>query len=408
MPASGKWMEYLRFAYDALSSNKVRFLLTTLGILIGVTAIIIIFTAIQSINKYVEGEISSIGSTSLYLSKFPWLITNDYWELRNRPEVTLNDYKKLHSIVRTAKWIAPQYEAMRTIQYQNKNLQRVLTIGSNADYIYTDNAETEYGRFFTEMEVDRARPVCIIGQNVWEELFENEDPLSKRIKINGYPHRIIGILEKKGSFFGFDMDNQVIIPYTTFRGISFHRRGVTIAFRAEEPALIDEMREEIRGGMRRIRKLAPGEPDNFAINQQDMLSDFYNKLTGTSYLVVFIIATISLIVGGIGIMNIMLVSVTERTKEIGVRKAIGATRKNIIYQFLSESVAISSLGGIIGIIFGILIAQGLLQYIELDASVSAGTIIIGYGFSALVGIVSGVYPAVKASRLNPIDALRYE
>jgi putative ABC transport system permease protein len=408
MPASGQWMEYLRFAYDALSSNKVRFLLTTLGILIGVTAIIVIFTAIQSINKYVEGEISSIGSTSLYLSKFPWVITNNYWEMRNRPEVTLDDYKKLHSIVKTAKWIAPQYEAMRTIQYRNKNLQRVYTIGSNADYIYTDNAETEYGRFFTEMEVDRARPVCIIGQNVWDELFENEDPLGKRIKINGYPHRVIGILEKKGSFFGFDMDNQVILPYTTFRGISFHRRGITIAFHAEEPALIDEMREEIRGGMRRIRKLAPGEPDNFAINQQDMLSDFYNKLTGTSYLVVFIIATISLIVGGIGIMNIMLVSVTERTKEIGVRKAIGATRKNIIYQFLSESVAISSLGGIIGIIFGVLIAQGLLQYIKLDATISAGTIIIGYGFSALVGIVSGMYPAVKASRLNPIDALRYE
>lgn len=408
MPVSGQWMEYLRFAYDALSSNKVRFLLTTLGILIGVTAIIIIFTAIQSINKYVEGEISSIGSTSLYLSKFPWVITNNYWELRNRPEVTLDDYKKLHGIVKTARWIAPQYEAMRTIQYRNKNLQRVYTIGSNADYIYTDNAETEYGRFFTEMEVDRARPVCIIGQNVWDELFENEDPLGKRVKINGYPHRVIGILEKKGSFFGFDMDNQVIIPYTTFRGISFHRRGATIAFRTEEPALIDEMREEIRGGMRRIRKLAPGEPDNFAINQQDMLSDFYDKLTGTSYLVVFIIATISLIVGGIGIMNIMLVSVTERTKEIGVRKAIGATRKNIIYQFLSESIAISSLGGIIGIVLGILIAQGLLQYIKLDATVSAGTIIIGYGFSAFVGIVSGMYPAVKAARLNPIDALRYE
>jgi len=408
MPVSGQWLEYIRFAYEALSSNKIRFLLTTLGILIGVTAIIIIFTAIQSINEYVEGEISSIGSTSLYLSKFPWVITNNYWELRNRPEVTLKDYEKLIKVVKTAKWISPQYEAMRTIEYQNKNLQRVYTIGSNAQYIYTDNAETEFGRFFTEMEVYRARPVCIIGQNVWEELFENQNPIGKRIKVNGYPHKVIGVLEKKGSFFGFDMDNQVIIPYTTFQGISFHRRGLTIAFRTDDSRLIDDMREEIRGGMRRIRKIAPNEPDNFAINQQDMLSDLYNKLTGTSYLIVFIIAAISLVVGGIGIMNIMLVSVTERTKEIGIRKAIGATKRNIIFQFLSESVAISSLGGIMGIIFGVLIAKGLLQYIKLDATVSISTILIGYGFSAFVGIISGMYPAVRASRLNPIDALRYE
>ena len=232
--------------------------------------------------------------------------------------------------------------------------------------------------------------------------------MGKRIKINGYPHRVIGILEKKGNFFGFNLDNQVIIPYSTFKGISFHHRGIDVAFRTEDPGLIDDMRDEIRGVMRRIRKLSPGEPDNFAINQQSMLTDLYNNLTRTSYIVVFIIATISLVVGGIGIMNIMLVSVTERTKEIGIRKAIGATRNNIIMQFLSESVAISSLGGVIGIIFGVLIAQVLLQYIKLDATVSLSTVLIGYGFSAFVGIISGMYPAYRAARLNPIDALRYE
>jgi putative ABC transport system permease protein len=408
MPASGQWLEYLRFSFEALTSNKIRFLLTTLGILLGVTAIIVIFTAIQSINQYVEGEISSIGSSSLYLSKFPWVITGDYWELRNRPEIKLDDYEKLKNIVQTAKWISPHFEAMRTLEYGSKSLEDVYTIGTNADYLFTDNAVPEYGRFFTELEVYRAHPVCVIGQNVWDELFELEDPLGKRIKVNGYPHKIVGILEKKGNFFGFNMDNQIILPYTTFRGISFHRRGITVAFRADDPQIIEDMREEIRGGMRRLRKLAPREPDNFAISELDVLTDFYNKLTGTSYLVVFIIATVSLIVGGIGIMNIMLVSVTERTKEIGIRKAIGATRRNIILQFLSESVTISSLGGIIGIILGILIAQALLQYIKLDATVSLVTILIGYGFSAMVGIISGMYPAVRASRLNPIDALRYE
>lgn len=408
MPVSGHVMEYLRFSYDTLTANKIRFLLTTLGILLGVTAIIVIFTAIQSINAYVEGEFSSIGSGSLYLSKFPWVITNNYWELRNRPEVTLEEYKILKDRITNARWISPELEAMRTIEYHNKSLEDVYTIGSNNQYAFTDNAETELGRFFTEMEVYRANPVCVIGQNVQNELFDKEDPIGKRIKINGFPHRVIGVLEKKGSFFGFNMDNQVIIPYTTFRGISFHRRGITIAFRAEDPKVLDDLREEIRGEMRRLRKLAPAESDNFAINQQDMLTDFYNKITGTSYLVVFIIAAISLLVGGIGIMNIMLVSVTERTKEIGIRKAIGATRKNILFQFLSESVTISSLGGIIGIILGVLIAHGLLQYIKLDASVSLTTIFIGYGFSAIVGVISGMYPAYRAARLNPIDALRYE
>ncbi len=408
MSVASQWWEYFRFSYDALTANKIRFLLTTLGIFLGVTAIIVIFTAIQSINSYVKSEFSNIGSSSLYLSKFPWVITDNYWELRNRPEVTLDDYDLLKEKVETASWISPQIEAMRTIEYRNKNLEDVFTVGSNEQYVFTDNAEPEFGRFFTEMEVYRARPVCVIGQNVREELFKGRDPLGKRIKINGHPHRIVGVLKKMGSFFGFNLDNQVIIPYTTFQGISSHHRGISIAFRTDDPLLLDNLRDEIRGEMRKIRKLPPAENDNFAINQQTMLTDFYNKLTGTSYLVVFIIAAISLIVGGIGIMNIMLVSVTERTKEIGIRKAIGATRRNIIMQFLSESVAISSLGGIIGIVAGVLIAQLLLHKIKLDASVTLTTILIGYGFSAFVGIISGLYPAVRASKLHPIDALRYE
>jgi putative ABC transport system permease protein len=405
---SGQFLEYLRFSYESLSANKIRFLLTTLGILLGVTAIIVIFTAIQSINTYVEGEFSSIGSASLYLDKFPWVITNNYWEFRNRPEITVEDYKNMKDKVPTARWVSPQIEAMRTVTYRGKSLEDVYTIGTNDQYAFTDDAITDIGRFFTEMEVYRANPVCVIGQNVMDELFEKENPIGKRIKINGYPHRVVGVLEKKGSFFGFNIDNQVIIPYTTFQGISFHRRGISIAFRADNPRDIDNMREEIRGEMRRLRKIPPAEPDNFSINQQDMLTEFYNKITGTSYLVVFIIAAISLVVGGIGIMNIMLVSVTERTKEIGIRKAIGATRRNILFQFLSESVTISSIGGIIGIILGVLIAQFLLSYIKLDASVSLTTIFIGYFFSAIVGVISGMYPAYRAARLNPIDALRYE
>ncbi len=400
--------EYMRFAWEALTGNKVRMFLTTLGILIGVTAIIIIFTAIQSINHYVNKEFSGLGSSTVYLSKFPWVITDNYWELRNRPEVTLRDYDRLKDRIPSARWISPQIEAMREIAYRNKTLEDVYTVGCNSEYVYTNDADVQFGRFFTSTEVYRAHPVAVIGQKVWEELFGQADPIGERIKINGYPHRVIGVLKEKGSFFGFNMDNQVIIPYTTFQGISFHSRGITVAFRAAKTDQLPELKDEIRGQMRHINKLAPGDEDNFAINQQTMLTDFYNQVTGTSYLVVFIIAGISLVVGGIGIMNIMLVSVTERTREIGIRKAVGATRKQIMLHFLSESVTISSLGGILGLIFGVLIANLLLSVIKLDASVSIATILVGYGFSAFVGVVSGMYPAYKAARLNTIDALRYE
>ncbi len=400
--------EYIRFALEALSANKVRTFLTTLGIIIGVTAIIVIFTAIQSINSYVEDEFSGFGSTTLYLSKFPWVITGNYWELRNRPEVTLKEYKLLKDRVEAADWVSPQLDALRVVKYKNKSLESVYVVGCNEQYPFTNNAIVEFGRFFTEMEVHRARPICVIGKKVQKELFGKEDPLGKRIKINGIPYRVIGILEEKGNFFGFNLDNQILIPYTTFRGAGFRNRGITIAFRAKDASKINELEAEIRGEMRRIRKLSPVAPDNFAINQQTMLTDFYKKITGTSYLVVFIIAAISLIVGGIGIMNIMLVSVTERTREIGIRKAVGATRQQIMMQFLAESITISSLGGIIGIILGVLIASALLHFIKLDTTVSVFTILVGYGFSSFVGVVSGMYPAYKAARLNTIDALRYE
>jgi putative ABC transport system permease protein len=408
MPFGVKYFEYTRFAFDAIFVNKIRSLLTTLGILLGVTAIIVIFTAIQSINSYVEGEFSAIGSSTLYLSKFPWVQSGDFWKYRNRPAVTIDDYKKIKDRIEYAKWMSPQVEALRTVEYRNKSLEDVYTVGCSEQYVETNTSITEVGRFFTASEVHRGRQVGVIGQGVSEELFDNEDPIGKRIKINGYPVKVIGILEKKGSFFGFNMDNQVIVPYTTFKGMSFHRRGIDVVFRAETPELMGDLESEIRGEMRRIRKISPKVEDNFSINQQNMLTDLYHKITSTSYLIVFIIGTISLIVGGIGIMNIMLVSVTERTREIGIRKATGARKGNIMMQFLSESVAISSIGGILGIIIGVGLGQYLLHFIKLEASVSPSTIIIGYGFSAIVGIISGLYPAYKAAKLNPIDALRYE
>jgi len=400
--------EYLVFAWVAFKANKIRSFLTTLGIIIGVTTIILIFTIIQSINQYVEGEFADIGSTSVYVSKFPWVITNNYFELRNRPPVTISEYEALEKYTSYASWISPNIQAMRTVEYKSKSLDDVLVVGCNEDFTETNNVVAEYGRWFTTLEVRHARPVCIIGYTVMEELFGKVDPLGKRVKISGYSYKVIGVMEKKGNFFGFNLDNQVLIPYTSFQGYSLHRRGITVAMKVENPVYLDDMKEETRGILRRVRKLSPREEDNFAINQQNMLNDLYKKVTTTSYLVIFIVAAISLLVGGIGIMNIMLVSVTERTKEVGIRKAVGATKIQIMLHFLFESIVISAFGGVLGMIIGVLVSEIPLNLLKLNASVSVSTVLIGLGFSTFVGIVSGLYPAYKAAKLNPIDALRYE
>jgi len=400
--------EYFRFAWESIKANKIRSFLTTLGILIGVTTIILIFTLIQSINAYVTSELSNIASTTVYVSKFPWVITGNYWELRNRPPVTLKDYKEIRDKSTYARWIAPIFESMRTIQYGSNSLEQVFTIGTNEEYVETDNLDIDIGRWFTPLDVRNGRSVSVIGQTIWEELFHGANPIGKRIKINGFPYKVIGVLEKRGNFFGFNMDNQVIIPYTVFRGFSIHRRGISIAVKAADPAQIENMKDEIRGILRKSRKIPPREKDNFAINEQNMLVDFYRKITSTSYLVIFVVGAISLIVGGIGIMNIMLVSVTERTREIGIRKAVGASRRHILMQFLFEAVSISSIGGILGVGLGVAISQIPLNLLNLNAAVSVWTIVIGFGFSTFVGVVSGIYPAHKAANLNPIEALRYE
>jgi len=264
------------------------------------------------------------------------------------------------------------------------------------------------GRFLTELDVRNNHFVCVLGSEVASKLFKEENPLGRRIKVGSDKYRVIGILEKKGSFFGQSMDNFVIVPIGTFRRVYGGHRGLRIAVMIDQPEQIDDLKEELRGIMRRDRKTKPGEEDDFAINQQDMLTNLYKQLTSTLFAIVFVIGGISLLVGGIGIMNIMLVSVTERTREIGVRKAIGAKRKNILSQFLIEAVVVSSIGGLIGIIFGYLGGTAILAQMDLAIGVSLTSILIGFGFSTTVGVTAGFYPAYKASKLNPIESLRYE
>lgn len=400
--------EYLLMSWTALKVNKLRSILTTLGIFIGVATIITIFTTIQGLNDYVYKQFANIGSSTVYVEKYPWVIKGDFWRYRNRKNITWKDYQQLVKYSREADYLAPQVQTFRTVKYGTEAFDRIMVIGSTDKYKDTDNVNPEIGRFITELDVERNHPVCVIGREISSKLFKSETAIGKRIKIGNKKYRVVGILEKQGNFFGMSLDNFIIVPIGTIQGFSNMHRGMRVAATVLNTERLENMKDELRGIMRKVRKVDPMEDDDFAINQQDQLTQTFQSITGPLYGIVFVIGAISLLVGGIGIMNIMLVSVTERTREIGIRKAIGAKRRNILSQFLIESVAISSIGGLLGIIVGFLGGSVILSAMELTSSVSMSSIVVGFGFSTMVGVLAGFYPAWKAAKLSPIDALSYE
>jgi len=400
--------EYVLMAWMALKSHKLRSILTTLGILIGVTTIITIFTTIQGLNEYVIGQLSNIGSSTVYVEKWPWVIRGDFWRYRNRKNVTYKEFEALQEYATEADYIAPAIMTLKTAKYKNEVYEQVPVVGTNDQYSETDNVMPAIGRFLTSMDVRRNHHVCVLGDDVAKNLFKDESPLGKRIKVGSDKYRVVGVNEKRGKVFGQSMDNYIIVPFGTFRGVISGHRGMRIAVAVKDVGKLDELKDEIRGIMRKTRKTPPQSDDDFAINQQDQLTQLYKDITGTLFAIIFVIGGVSLLVGGIGITNIMLVSVTERTREIGIRKAIGARRRNILSQFILESIAIASIGGGIGILLGYFGGSVVLSQMELTTGVSIASILVGFGFSAFTGIAAGFYPAWKAAKMNPIDALHYE
>ena len=400
--------EYIIMAWEALRSHKLRSMLTTLGILIGVTTIITIWTTIQGLNQYVFKQLSNISSSTIYVEKYSWIIKNDFWKYRNRKNITYKDFQAIQKYSTLAAAVSPEVYSSKLISYKSEKLENIYVVGTTDQYAQMSNLYPETGRFLTAQDVRSNHYVCVLGAEVAEKLFKNENPLGRRIHIGDHKYLVIGLLEKRGSFFGQNMDTFVIVPIGTFRRVYGGHRGLRIGVMAKSPEIVQDMKEEIRGIMRRVRKTKPGAADDFSINQQDMLTDLYGQLTSGLFAIVFIIGGISLLVGGIGIMNIMLVSVTERTREIGIRKAIGAKRKNILIQFLIEALLISSIGGLIGLVIGYAAGSLVLAQMDLTTGVGFTSIAIGFGFSTLVGVLAGFYPASKASRLHPIDALRFE
>jgi putative ABC transport system permease protein len=400
--------ESVRIAMGALRTHKVRAALTTLGILIGVTTVIGLVSLVQGLNRSFAGQVASLGSNVLYVEKYPWFAGQDWYKYRNRKNITRKHADALAEMTSHPKYIAPATYTRRLLKYQEARAEAILIRGTTPEYQEVADVSAAQGRFFSMVDDHRYNQVCVLGQAVVDAIFKDVDPLHKKVFIGPFKFLVVGIKEKKGNLLGFNQDEDVIIPIRTFEKLFGSYR--TLDIMVESPSLegLEETKEEVRWAMRVIRRVPPGEPDDFSINQQDMLTDMYQKVTGTIYLVMIGIGTISLLVGGIGIMNIMLVSVTERTREIGIRKALGARRRDILWQFLVEAVTLSCLGGIMGILIGFGLGKLIAAVSPLPASVSLWSVFLGLGFSSAVGIFFGLYPAAKAARLNPIEALRYE
>ena len=404
-------LESLRLALAAVQANKTRGILTTLGIIIGIVAVVTTMTAANGLGNNFKESIASIGSDVLYVSRMPWIIMNDFFQYRNRPNVTFKESEKLHQRLKNALAVNPSTGTNRNVKYRSQVLENISIIGTTDKQTLLSASLPEFGHFITPLDVQYKKYVCVIGAEIRDHLFKNTDPLFQTIQIGRYRFRVIGVMEKQGNggfFGGPNFDRQIFIPITTLvHAYGGGHRNFGIAVKAPDHESMTDFRYELVAEMRKLRKLAPTEPDNFSINTMDSLLNAYNNVMGVVVLIGLVITSISLFVGGIGVMNIMFVSVTERTHEIGIRKAIGATRRSILFQFLFESSSICLIGGVIGVLLSLLVA-GLINKLVLPASVSPGIVIIALLVSMTTGILSGILPAYRASRLNPIDALRYE
>jgi putative ABC transport system permease protein len=402
--------EGLLIAFRALKANKVRTSLTMLGIFIGITVVVLMSTAIKGIDNSFQDGISALGSDVLYVDKWAWFSNEDWWRMRNRKNIDMADYEKFKELVKLPIAVAPVINSQQTVKYGDRRVEGVFLNGSLADYVKTTNFTFAQGRFYNDVESNASRQVAVVGSEVAKKLFPRGDALDKTIKVGGANFKVVGVLAEQGSFIlgPWNPDNQVFIPIgSIFKNfVAEHRGTVTFNVRAPNPALVEETKAEAEGVMRKVRGLKYDEENDFSINQQEGLMENYNSVVGVIQIAGLFITGLSLFVGAIGIMNIMFVSVRERTKEIGIRKAIGAKKRTILTQFLLESSAICLLGGIAGLIAAVLGSMMLNQYFPTSIQVDA--VIIALGVSALTGILSGLAPAYTAAKLDPVDSLRYE
>ena len=407
--------ESASMAFSTLRANKLRSSLTILGVTVGVLTVLSMVSIIQGLNKTFAEQIESLGSNTVFVNKFdPSFSPQKTQEELQRKELTLEDAEAIKKEAESVAGVAPFVRKIsETVRFKEKQTETPIILGVDAEYPFTLSQYVGEGRFVTDIDVSERRNVAVIGRDVVRALFkDHQNPIGEQIKIGGNVFKIVGVMEDLGTFFGQSRDNSIFVPVTTFQKyypeIVFPEFVFMIVVRPKTRADVPEAFAEIKDILRRRRQDQLGKPDSFGISSQDALLDIYNQLTSATYLVLTAISAVALMIGGIGVMNIMLVSVTERTKEIGIRKAVGATKISILSQFLIEAVILTGIGGVFGLIIGEGTSLLINTYSPLPAYIPVWAVILGLVVSAGVGIIFGLYPAWKAANLNPIDALRYE
>ncbi len=408
-------LESLRIAGGSLRANKLRTMLTLVGIVVGVAAVIAVVTIIKGLDLTVAQTFSSQGSTVFSVSKKPQVILSreDMVKYNRRKSMEKEDYDAIARYCTLCARTGMAWNTGATVKHAEQKSEGVLVRGTTASVLGFDNINVTNGREWTESEEAAGRDVCIIGPDVAANLFGTTPPaeiVGQDIRIEGREYKVIGVPEPLGKIFGFSRDNYVYIPFPTYRKAFGTNTGALVVFvQAARAEMIEETEDQVRTIMRNQRgKSYNDEEDGFTIETQAVFLDLYSKATANIYLVTIGVAAISLVVGGIVVMNIMLVSVTERTKEIGIRKAIGARQNDILLQFLIEAVLLAATGGALGVIGGFALAYGISALMSFPLLISLWSAVLGVSVSSIVGIVSGIWPAWTAARLDPIEALRAE